>query len=185
MEAWLGEGADSAVVLAIGTGIGGGVVLADRLQVGHLGLLGEVGHMVVDPAGPPCGCGQAGCWEVLASGLFLDTLGSAALGTGSTGRDLVAAAREHRSAADSALLTSGGNLILVIRNRSEPVRSEGHRAWRGVMESDDVLIPLISNTIGRMSKGPRPSWPEVRVVALRNRAGAVGAALLPEHSAST
>ena len=39
-----------------------------RLHVGGHGYAGEIGHMVVDPAGPPCPCGRRGCWERYASG---------------------------------------------------------------------------------------------------------------------
>jgi len=44
-------------------GVGGAVVVDGQLQRGALGFSGEVGHMVLDEAGPPCGCGRAGCWE--------------------------------------------------------------------------------------------------------------------------
>ena len=56
------------VMVTLGTGIGGGVVVDGRVQVGRHGFAGEIGHMVVDPAGPPCPCGRRGCWERFASG---------------------------------------------------------------------------------------------------------------------
>jgi glucokinase len=54
--------------LAVGTGIAAGVVLDGRLRRGARGLAGEIGHAIVDPSGPRCGCGQDGCLEALASG---------------------------------------------------------------------------------------------------------------------
>ncbi len=58
-------------MVTLGTGIGGGIVLDGRVQVGSAGFAGEIGHMVVDPAGPPCPCGRRGCWERFASGAGL------------------------------------------------------------------------------------------------------------------
>lgn len=67
-EQWLGAGRDvqDLLLLTLGTGIGGGLILGGRLIVGE-GLGGEAGHVVVEPAGPRCGCGAQGCIEALAS----------------------------------------------------------------------------------------------------------------------
>lgn len=67
-ELWLGaaRGARHLILLTLGTGIGGGIVLDGRLYRGE-GLAGEIGHLTVDPDGPPCGCGSHGCLETLAS----------------------------------------------------------------------------------------------------------------------
>ena len=53
---------------ALGTGIGGGVVIDGRLRLGPLGAAGELGHQTILPDGPRCGCGNRGCLETLASG---------------------------------------------------------------------------------------------------------------------
>lgn len=62
------QGYHDVLYLTISTGIGGGVIADDRLLLGVNGLAGEVGHIQVDPNGEPCGCGQTGCLETLASG---------------------------------------------------------------------------------------------------------------------
>jgi glucokinase len=54
--------------LSIGTGISAGVVLGGRLYKGAQGMAGEIGHVIFEPDGPICGCGQAGCLEAVASG---------------------------------------------------------------------------------------------------------------------
>lgn len=64
--------------LTVSTGIGGGLVFDGRLQTGTGGLAGHVGHMVVDPEGPACGCGRRGCVETLASGTAIARRASAA-----------------------------------------------------------------------------------------------------------
>ena len=62
------SGFDHVVLVTLGTGIGGGIVIDGKVQVGAAGFAGEIGHMVVDPAGPACPCGRRGCWERFASG---------------------------------------------------------------------------------------------------------------------
>ncbi|MGH9282337.1 MAG: ROK family protein, partial [Acidimicrobiales bacterium] len=62
------RGCSDAILVTLGTGIGGGIVSAGRVLRGAHGFAGELGHMVVDPNGPPCPCGQRGCWERFASG---------------------------------------------------------------------------------------------------------------------
>ncbi len=63
-----GREADTLVFLALGTGIGGGVVIEKKLRVGPVGAAGELGHLCVLPNCPRCGCGSQGCLETLASG---------------------------------------------------------------------------------------------------------------------
>jgi glucokinase len=67
-----GRGSNHMVLVAIGTGVGGGFILDGRLYHGASGGAGEVGHMIVDPDGAICGCGRAGCLEAVASGRALD-----------------------------------------------------------------------------------------------------------------
>jgi glucokinase len=61
-----GRGARDLVCVALGTGVGGGVVIDGRLHLG-LGHAGEIGHTTVDPDGPLCGCGNRGCLDRMAS----------------------------------------------------------------------------------------------------------------------
>ncbi len=60
--------ATSLAFLAIGTGISAGVVLDGRLHRGALGLAGEIGHVIIDPVGARCACGNRGCFETVAAG---------------------------------------------------------------------------------------------------------------------
>lgn len=68
-EWWVGAGerAGDMVVITVGTGIGGGLILGGRLYRGSASSAGELGHMTIEPNGPPCGCGNSGCLEALAS----------------------------------------------------------------------------------------------------------------------
>jgi glucokinase len=76
-----GRGADSMVLVALGTGIGGGLVLDGRVWRGHHGMAGEFGHMQVVPDGAPCECGRRGCWEQYSSGNALVRVARSRLGS--------------------------------------------------------------------------------------------------------
>ncbi|MBN1808821.1 MAG: ROK family protein [Planctomycetes bacterium] len=68
-EYWMGaaRGARSMVMFTLGTGVGGGIVLNGKILRGPHYTGGHVGHMVIDPQGPVCGCGARGCLEQYAS----------------------------------------------------------------------------------------------------------------------
>ena len=68
-EYWLGagNGAQNVVGLFPGTGVGGGIIADGRLLLGAHGAAAELGHVILDPQGPRCGCGNRGCLEALAS----------------------------------------------------------------------------------------------------------------------
>ena len=61
-----GRGRHTVIGLTLGTGIGGGIMIDGRIHLGEFGTGGEVGHQVVVPDGPLCGCGNRGCVEALA-----------------------------------------------------------------------------------------------------------------------
>lgn len=63
-----GRGFRDLVYVTVSTGIGGGIVAGGRLLMGASGMAGEIGHLVVAPDGPRCGCGSHGCLEAMASG---------------------------------------------------------------------------------------------------------------------
>lgn len=62
------RGMDNAVYVTISTGIGAGIIIDGHIYRGAHGFAGEVGHMTIEAAGPPCSCGNFGCFEALASG---------------------------------------------------------------------------------------------------------------------
>ena len=68
-ELWFGRlhGMKNVVLVAVAEGVGAGILAGGQLLSGLNGMAGEFGHISVDPAGPLCGCGQNGCWEMAAS----------------------------------------------------------------------------------------------------------------------
>lgn len=79
-----GRGVNTIAVFAIGTGIGGGLVLNGQLHLGIGGTGGELGHMTIDYNGPVCGCGNRGCVEAYASGPAITAMGLKAVTQGLT-----------------------------------------------------------------------------------------------------
>jgi glucokinase len=61
------KGCDTGLLITLGTGIGGGIIVGGVPARGHMGLHGEVGHMITHADGRPCSCGQNGCWEMYAA----------------------------------------------------------------------------------------------------------------------
>lgn len=79
-----GRGVDTVAVFAIGTGIGGGLVVNRQLHLGIGGTGGELGHTMIDFNGPRCGCGNNGCLEAYASGPAIAAMGTKAVAQGLT-----------------------------------------------------------------------------------------------------
>lgn len=61
------KGHDTAILITLGTGIGGGLIIGGQPARGHHGLHGEIGHMITHAGGLQCSCGQQGCWEMYAA----------------------------------------------------------------------------------------------------------------------
>jgi glucokinase len=77
-----GRTARTMAFFALGTGIGGGVVIDGKIHLGPLGAAGELGHQIILPDGPRCGCGNRGCLETLASGPAITAEGVRLMQTG-------------------------------------------------------------------------------------------------------
>jgi len=75
-----GKGVDRFLFIALGTGIAGGIGIDGRIEAGANGNAGEIGHVIVRPGGPLCGCGARGCLEMLASASAVSRAWAAASG---------------------------------------------------------------------------------------------------------
>src|SRR5712691_4847765 len=107
-ERWkgAGRGSDNMLGMVVSTGVGGGIILDGRLLHGFGGNGGHVGHIVVWPDGPLCGCGAHGCVEAVASGSGLTRRLDAALSSG-VASTLAAAARTGDTLAFELMRTAG------------------------------------------------------------------------------
>ena len=74
-ESRLGEPYPNMVLVTVGTGIGGGLIMNGEIYRGPTGMGAELGHIILNPDGPRCGCGNHGCFEAYASGTALTRMG--------------------------------------------------------------------------------------------------------------
>jgi glucokinase len=164
-----GRGATDLVCIALGTGIGGGVVIGGRLHLG-LGHAGEIGHTTVDPEGPLCGCGNRGCLDRMASAQSI----AAAAGCGSVA-EAAEAARTGDPVARAAFARAGEHVGRVLAGAVVLLWPERVVVGGGVADAGDLLLDPLRVELRRRAC-VAPEIPVVRA-ELGPVAGAVGAAL--------
>jgi len=187
------KGYDHAVVVTLGTGIGGGLIVDGRVQAGAHGFAGEIGHMVVDPAGPPCPCGRRGCWERYASGAGLGLLAREAALAGELpdvvaraggdpervrGEDVTAAAHDGDAGARLVLAQVGWWVGFGLANLACVTDPECFVVGGGLVAAGEVLLNSACQAFADLVEGG-DMRPQTAIVAAAfgDRAGAVGAAL--------
>jgi glucokinase len=188
------RGARDVVGLTIGTGIGGGLVLAGRLYRGHTGGGAELGHMVIDKDGPRCqgNCPNNGCLESVASGTAIGREGTEAAAQepdSELGR--AAAAGEPITGALVTQLALGGDEVsrmvlgqigrllgVGLANFVNLFNPEVIVVGGGAMAAGDLLLEPARAEM--MARALRPNRDQVRVVAalFGNDAGMLGAGVL-------
>jgi len=174
-----GRGVDAFLYVGVGTGIGGGIVSGGAVFRGAHGFAGEVGHIVVEPGGATCGCGNRGCWETVASGSTLSRLGRDRLGPSADGPAVVRAARAGDAIALGILREVGTRLgegIAGLVNVLDPqlvIVGGGAAAGAG-----ELLLDPAREALGREVEGAgrRPEIPLV-AAALGADGAAIGAGL--------
>jgi glucokinase len=188
------QGYRHVVMVTLGTGIGGGLIVDGRVQVGGNGFAGEIGHMVVDPAGPPCPCGRRGCWERFASGGGLGLLareaalagrlpGVVALAGGDPegvrGEDVTAAALAGDPDARRVIEQVGWWVGFGLANLACVLDPECFVLGGGLVAgAGDLLLDSARQAFAELVEGgaTRPATAIV-TAAFGERSGAVGAAL--------
>jgi glucokinase len=180
-ECWLGAGQGGRVVamVTVGTGIGGAVVIDGRIYRGAGGAHPEIGHLGVDPAGPPCYCGLHGCWESLASGpalaaAFLQQVPDRHPAS-VTGASVVAEARAGHSAAQRVVSRAAEVIargVFTLLNLYVP---DVLVLGGGVMDAYDLFAPAILALVARDTMAPVDRI-AIRSAVLGNDAGLLGAA---------
>jgi glucokinase len=186
--AWgAGQGARSFVYVTVGTGIGGGLVWDGRLYRGVNGAHPEIGHHVIDPAGPPCFCGAHGCWESLASGPAMarwlrdNVLAGASTAEALGAQGICAAAESGEPHAVAAVAREGHYLGLGLANLVTLFTPEVMALGGGLMRSRHLFWKPIQDTI-RATCGLVP-FEQVRLVpaALGPETALAGAACVWLH----
>ncbi len=175
-EAWTGAaaGCRDVVLFTLGTGVGGAILSGGRLLTGHIGRAGHVGHVSLDPDGPPTIAGMPGGLELAigdcsvaerTGGRFPDT------------RALVAAHLEGDAEASAVWLTSVRRLAAGIASIVNVVDPEVVVLAGGIVQAGEALFEPLGRYLGEMEWRPL-GGSGVRVVAARlgDHAGAIGAA---------
>lgn len=194
-----GRGFQDIVMVTLGTGIGGGFIFGGSLYRGAHGFAAEIGHMVLDPLGPVCGCGQRGCWERLASGTTLgewarqaaeapggEAICRAAADISSIrGEDAVAAANLGDPVANSLIDELGCNLGKGLANLANILDPQVFVIGGGLATLGERLLVPAREELARSIEG-NGYRPEVLVVPamLGDEAGMIGAGLLAGSMAS-
>lgn len=187
------RGAANAVVLTIGTGIGGGLILGGEVYRGSTGAGSELGHVVIEADGPRCqgNCPNRGCVEALASGTALaregreaaerepgSALGKLLAGGGEIdGRAVTAAALAGDEVATGVVATIGRRLGVALSSFANIFEPDLIVIGGGVSDAGELLIGPARDELRRRALPPQN---ETRVAAaeLGSEAGMFGAAVL-------
>ncbi len=156
-----GEGTDRFLFVPLGTGIVGAIGIDGRVEAGAHGYAGEIGHVVVRHDGPPCGCGQRGCLETLASAYAVSRAWAAAVGDPralAVWQDAVAA------------LADGLVIALTLLDPRRLIIGGGLAEAR-----DTLFVPLRAAVAERVTF---QQLPDIVPAALGDTAGCLGAGLL-------
>jgi glucokinase len=187
-----GRGADTVACLAIGTGIGGGVVVNGQFHLGIGGTAGEFGHHVVEVDGLPCGCGGKGCLELYASGPAIAAMGVKEVMHGHTTRigelvdhDLnridagvvVQAALEGDPIAQGILQRVGRYLGIAVGNILGVISPQRVIFGGGVSSAGDLLLRPIVQTVNERVHVIPLQKVEFVLAELGINGGLIGAAL--------
>jgi len=186
-----GRDVDTVAVFAIGTGIGGGLVINGQLHLGIGGTGGELGHTMIDYNGPRCGCGNYGCLETYASGPAIAAMGMKAVAQGLTTRlgelcaydlnritpELIAqAAQEGDEIAQSIYERAGFYIGIAAANVCAAIGPRRIIIAGGVAQAGDLLLEPIRRTIRERVCIMPVEQVEVVASQLGSNAGVLGVA---------
>jgi predicted NBD/HSP70 family sugar kinase len=173
-----GRNASFAAFVSISSGIGAGIVVEGRPYHGYRGTAGEIGHVVVDPQGPICRCGNRGCLETLASGPALLRLVQASRDEQLTVKRMIELAREGDAGCTRAIADAGqvvGRVVAGLVNLFSP---EMVVIGGDLGEAGELLLDPLRDAVRRDALPGAAS--ELKIVAgeLGERANLLGALAL-------
>ena len=187
------KGAESALMVTVGTGIGGGIIIDGKVYSGVNGIAGEIGHMALFPGGEQCSCGRRGCWEAYASATALKRQTRQAMQDNPdslmwkyapslekvSGKTSFQAMRDGDSAAAQVVDTYIYYLAEGLVNCINILQPEVVCIGGGVSnEGDSLLVPLRERVLSyRFGRG-NIRHPRIEAAQLWGEAGIIGAAML-------
>ena len=124
-----GQGTKNIVGIFVGTGVGGGIIIDGKVYGGNIGAAGEIGHIVLNPDGPLCGCGARGCLESYGSKTAMQ-------------KEILAQIERGRDTVLKEVLTNGDSNII----KSESLKL-------GYENGDDVTVDAVNNASRYLGAG--------------------------------
>lgn len=191
-----GRGASDLLLFTVGTGVGGGVVVAGQLVLGRGGFAGELGHLIVAEGGRPCPCGNLGCIEAYASGSAIGAMAREALADPAVdsslrevedpvGKDVTAAAEAGDRLASRVLEDAGRWLGVAAASLVNVLDPQLVLVGGGAATATAPwLLPAARDSLADHLVGA--DWrepPPIELATLGDDAGVVGSALLAAERA--
>jgi glucokinase-like ROK family protein len=157
-ELWYGAGRrfKNFICVTIGEGIGAGIVIDGRLYEGAIGGAGEIGHTCIQPNGPKCRCGEAGCLEVFASDIFLvrraeEVLSRKGSFEAPTPEELLIAAKQGDPTARGIFEEMGRYLGIGLRNAVNLLNPEAIILGGERMDAFEYFSPALEKEVRKHS----------------------------------
>lgn len=167
-----GKTKQNFIYMTVSTGVGGGIIIDRKLYRGMVGAAGEFGHMIIDPHGPLCGCGNHGCLEALASGSALKK---------KMGMDAISvelAARQGDKQAQQAIEEMAHYLAIGIANLVNIFNPEMVIIGGGLSNMRELLLDPIRNQFKKYAMSLSARSVKIVRAKLGTKAGVLGAAAL-------
>jgi glucokinase len=196
----VGRGCRNFITIVLGTGVGGGIVANNEILRGEHGGGGRLGHISVDPDGPPCTCGNRGCLELYASGPALANSITTAIQDGKpstlskeiyinpaqglSGRQVVEAAKSGDALAQAVISDAGCKLGLAIVQMMRILDPIMIAVGGSISSAGDLLLDPAREILSRYSPPGYPIIPEIVRAKFGRDASVIGAALLGWEAAN-
>lgn len=188
-----GRGHSNLLYFTISTGVGGGVILDNRLLLGQSGLAGEVGHITVAPEGPLCGCGKRGHLEAIVSGPAIARWAAEQIAAGVpsslsskspiTAKDVAAAAANGDTLANDALKRAGFWFGRALADFLHLFNPSAVIIGGGVSQSGEILFTSIRASLEQHAISPKYYQDLViRTAQFGDDAGLIGALSLAQDA---
>lgn len=194
MTSGAARGHKNAIMVTLGTGVGGGIIIDGKLHCGCNYGGGEIGHMTVSMDGEPCKCGERGCYEQYASATALVKIAKREIeknkdnemykkvqeGAEVDGRFIFGYAHENNPLALAILDEYTRNVAVGIVNLVNIFQPEIIVVGGGISAQGDFLLNPIREYVRKHAFTKNLPIAEIKAAVLGNDAGIIGAAMLKE-----
>ena len=179
-EHWIGgaRGTKNAVIMTLGTGIGGGIIIDGKIFRGSHGTAGEIGHMTIEKNGRSCGCGNLGCLEAYASATGAVTTAKEMGKANITAREIFINAEAGDELCKKILQESGKYLGIGIANIANIFDPDAIIIGGGFSNAEKYLFPYAIEEAYKRTFKTIMDKIKIKKAELGNDAGVIGAARL-------